>query len=189
MLNYIWAVIILVSIVCAIFTGNIEALSSAILTGASDAINLIITMAGMMSLWTGLLKIADNGGLTYILAKLFQPILRHLFKDCPENSTAMRSICMNITANILGLGNAATPLGIAAMKEMNKLNKNSGIATNSMITFVVMNTASIQLVPTMMTILRQKYNSCSPFDVLPAIWIASTAALLVGIILSKIFEK
>lgn len=189
MLNYIWGAIILVSIVCAVFTGNIEALSSSIMSGASDAINLIITMAGMMSLWTGLLKIAEKGGLTTILAKLFKPILKHLFKDYPEDSSAMRAICMNITANILGLGNAATPMGISAMKEMNKLNKTPGIANNSMITFVVMNTASIQLIPTMMSVLRQKYNSASPFDVVPAIWIASATALLVGIILAKVFEK
>ena len=189
MLNYIWGAIILVSIICAVFTGNIEALSSSILDGASDAINLIISMAGMMSLWTGLLKIAENGGLTYILARIFRPILQRLFKDYPEDSPAMRAICMNITANILGLGNAATPLGISAMKEMNKFNKRPGIANNSMVTFVVMNTASIQLIPTMMSILRQKYNSASPFDVVPSIWIASSTALFVGIILSKIFEK
>lgn len=189
MLNYIWGTMILVSIVCAVFTGNIEAISSSIMSGASDAINLIITMAGMMSLWTGFLKIAEKGGLTTILAKLFKPILKHLFKDCPEDSPAMRAICMNITANILGLGNAATPMGISAMKELNKLNKTPGIASNNMVTFVVMNTASIQLIPTMMSILRQKYNSASPFDVVPAIWVASATALLVGIILAKVFEK
>lgn len=189
MLNYIWGSLILISIICSIFTGNIEALSSSILSGASDAINLIITMAGMMSLWTGLLKIAEKGGLTYILARAFRPILKRLFKDYPEDSPALRAICMNITANILGLGNAATPMGISAMKEMNKANKNPTIANNSMVMFTVMNTASIQLIPTMMSILRQKYGSSSPFDVIPAIWIASTCALLVGIILAKIFEK
>ena len=189
MLNYIWSAIILISIVCAISTGNIQALSTSVLSGASDATNLIISMAGMMSLWTGLLKIADSGGLTSVLAKLFQPILKLIFKDLPENSPAMRAICMNITANLLGLGNAATPLGISAMKEMNKINKKSGIASNSMVTFVVMNTASIQLVPTMISILRQKYNSASPLDIVPAIWGASLVALIVGIILSKVFEK
>ena len=189
MLNYIWSVIILVSVICAMLTGNIEALSSSILNGASDATNLIISMAGMMSLWSGLLKIADNGGLTSILSKFFRPILKRLFKDYPENSPAMRAICMNITANILGLGNAATPFGISAMKEMNKSNKTPGSANNSMVTFVVMNTASIQLIPTMISILRQKYNSASPFEVVPAIWIASSAALIVGIILTKVCEK
>lgn len=189
MLNYIWGALILISIVCAIFSGNMEALSSSILSGASDAISLVITMAGMMSLWTGLLKIADKGGLTAILAKFFKPILKHLFKDCPEDGPAMRAICMNITANILGLGNAATPMGISAMKEMNKLNKNHEIASNSMVTFDVMNTASIQLIPTMMSILRQKHNSVYPFEVVPAIWIASATALVVGIIFTKVLEK
>ncbi len=189
MLNYIWGFIILISIICAIFTGNMEALSNSILVGASDAINLVITMAGMMSLWSGILKIADSGGITCILAKIFKPVLKHLFKDCPENSPAMRAICMNITANILGLGNAATPLGISAMKEMKKLNKNSDVASNSMITFVVMNTASIQILPTTMSILRQKYHSAAPFDIVPAVWISSVVALLVGITLAKVLEK
>lgn len=189
MLNYIWGAIILISIICAVFTGNIEALSSAILSGASDATELVFSMLGMMSLWTGLLKIAEKGGLTDLLAKIFKPVLKHLFKDYPENSPAMRAICMNITANILGLGNAATPMGIFAMKEMNKFNKKPGVANNSMITFVVMNTASIQLIPTMMSILRQKYNSGSPFDVVPAIWVASATALIVGVLLTKVFEK
>lgn len=189
MLNYIWGSIIIISIICAICTGNIESLSSSILSGASDAVNLIITMAGMMSLWTGLMKIADKGGLTYILARFFRPILKHLFKDYSEDSSAIRLICMNITANILGLGNAATPMGISAMKEMNKTNKEPSIANNSMVMFAVMNTASIQLIPTMMSILRQKYGSVSPFDIVPAIWITSTCALVTGIILAKIFEK
>ena len=101
----------------------------------------------------------------------------------------MRAICMNITANILGLGNAATPLGLSAMKEMSKKNKTPGVATRSMIVFTVMNTASIQLVPTMISILRQQYGSTSPFDITPAIWIASITALIVGITLAKLLEK
>lgn len=189
MLNYIWGFIVIISIICAIFTGKISSLSSGILTGASDAVNLLISLAGMMSLWTGLMKIAEKGGLTHILAKVFKPLLHRLFKDYDEDSLAIRYICMNITANILGLGNAATPMGISAMKEMNKTNKNPTVANNSMVMFTVMNTASIQLIPTMMSMLRQKYGSVSPFDVLPAIWITSTCALIVGIIVAKIFEK
>lgn len=180
---------IIISVICAICTGNIEALSSSIMSGATDAINLIISMLGIMSLWTGLLKIADNGGLTTLLARLFKPILKRLFNDIPEDSPAMRAICMNITANILGLGNAATPLGLSAMKEMSKKNKTPGVATRSMIVFTVMNTASIQLVPTMISILRQQYGSTSPFDITPAIWIASITALIVGITLAKLLEK
>ncbi len=189
MLNYIWGGLILISIVCAVFTGNVKPLSDAILTGASDAISLVISMAGMMSLWTGLLGIANKGGLTSALAQVFKPVVKHLFKEYPEDSPAIRAICMNITANLLGLGNAATPLGISAMKEMNKTNKNPSVANNSMVIFTVMNTASIQLVPTMMSILRQKYNSASPFEVLPSIWVSSFIALAIGVILAKLFEK
>lgn len=189
MLNYIWGALILISIVCAVFTGNVKPLSDAILTGASDAIGLVISMAGMMSLWTGLLEIANRGGLTTVLTRLFKPVIKQLFKEYPEDSPAIHAICMNITANLLGLDNAATPLGISAMKEMNKANKTPTVANNSMVIFTVMNTASIQLVPTMMSILRQKYNSASPFDVLPAIWVSSFVALAIGVILAKLFEK
>ncbi len=180
---------IILSIICAIVTDNMGKVSSAILGGATDAIQLLISMAGMMSLWTGLMKIAELGGLTAILAKFFKPILKRLFPDYPEDSPAIKAICMNITANLLGLGNAATPMGIKAMKEMNKLNKDKSVANNSMIMFIIFNTSSIQLIPTMMSVLRQKHGSISPFDVIPAILLTSLCSLIIGIIATKISEK
>ncbi len=168
-------------------TGRVPQLSAAVMSGASGAVELVMAMLGMMCAWTGLMKIADAGGLTAILAKLMNPLTRHLFPSCKKGSPAMKAICMNITANLLGLGNAATPLGIAAMKEMAKLNPTQ-TADNSMVMFVVINTASIQLIPTFMATMRAKYGSPQPFDILPAVWVTSVCALAAGVIMAKILE-
>ena len=178
----------LISILCALATGSMQQLSDAVLSGAGDAVELVISLLGMMCLWTGLMKIADAGGITRILSRVFAPVMRRLFPDYEPESPAVRAICMNVTANLLGLGNAATPMGIAAMKEMAKRNPIPGTANNSMAMFVVINTASIQLLPTMMGVQRARYGSATPFDVVPAVWVTSFAALLVGIVMAKILE-
>ena len=178
----------LISILCALATGRMQQLSDAVLSGAGDAVELVISLLGMMCLWTGLMKIADAGGITRILSRVFAPVMRRLFPDYEPESPAVRAICMNVTANLLGLGNAATPMGIAAMKEMAKRNPIPGTANNSMAMFVVINTASIQLLPTMMGVQRARYGSATPFDVVPAVLVTSFAALLVGIVMAKILE-
>lgn len=178
----------LISILCALATGRMQEVSDAVLSGAGDAVQLVISLLGMMCLWTGLMKIADAGGITRILSRAFAPVMKRLFPDYEPESPAVRTICMNVTANLLGLGNAATPMGIAAMKEMAKTNPTPGVANNSMAMFVVINTASIQLLPTMMGIQRARYGSATPFDVVPAVWVTSFAALLVGILMAKILE-
>ncbi|HIS68428.1 MAG TPA: spore maturation protein A [Candidatus Gallacutalibacter stercoravium] len=189
MMNYIWGALILISIVCAACTGHMQQLSDAVLTGAGDAVELVVSLLGMMCLWSGLMKIADAGGLTALLAKALSPVMRRLFPDYPAESPAIRAICMNITANLLGLGNAATPMGIAAMKEMEKSNPQKGTANNSMVMFVVINTASLQLFPTMMIVQRARHGAASPFDILPAVWIVSVLALLVGVLTAKALES
>lgn len=178
---------IIISIICAVCTGKVNELSASILSGASDATDLVLSIMGTMCLFTGLLKIADSSGITNFISKLMSPIISKLFKDYKKDSAAFKAICMNITANLLGLGNAATPFGIKAMKEMQKDSK--GKVNNSMIMFVVINTASLQIMPTMMSALRQKHGSVYPFDVLPAIWISSVFSLLVGITTAKILER
>lgn len=179
----------LISVFCALATGRMQQLSDAVLSGASDAIQLVISMAGMMCLWTGLMKIADNGGITAMLARAFSPVLKRLFPAHAPDSPAMKAVCMNITANLLGLGNAATPMGIAAMKEMAKVNRTPGVADNSMVMFVVINTASIQLLPTMMGVLRARYGSPAPFDVVPAVWMTSVVALVFGVVMAKLLQR
>lgn len=188
MLNYIWGAIMIISFICAVITGRMPELSASVMQGASNSIDLVISMLGMMCFWTGLMKIADEGGITNILAKFFYPITRYLFPNYSKDSNVSKAICMNITANILGLGNAATPLGIKAMKEMNKLNLNKGVADNNMVMFLVINTASIQLIPTFMSILRQKHGALNPLDILPSVWITSICALIVGITVAKLLE-
>jgi spore maturation protein A len=188
MMNVIWGAMMLISILCALATGRMQQLSDAVLSGAGDAVELVISLLGMMCLWTGLMKIADAGGITRMLSRVFAPVMKKLFPDYEPDSPAVRAICMNVTANLLGLGNAATPMGIAAMKEMAKRNPIPGTANNSMAMFVVINTASIQLLPTMMGVQRARYGSATPFDVVPAVWVTSFAALLVGIVMAKILE-
>ncbi|MDQ5983714.1 MAG: Spore maturation protein A [Eubacteriales bacterium SKADARSKE-1] len=189
MLGVVWGFMIIISVLCAALTGRMEAVSNAVLSGATSAVELLISMVGVMALWTGIMKIADAIGVTKFLANLFSPIMTKLFPDYEKGSPAIKAICMNVTANVLGLGNAATPMGIAAMKEMSRSNKNKFIANNSMVMFVVINTASIQLVPTMISILRQKHGAAFPFDVMPAIWLTSCVALTVGILTAKLLEK
>lgn len=188
MLNKVWAAMIAVSVFCACATGRMQQLSEAVLAGAGNAVQLILGMMGMMCAWTGLMKIADAGGLTAILSHVLGPVLRRLFPAYPPESPAAKAICMNITANLLGLGNAATPMGLAAMKEMAAQNNGSKVANNSMAMFVVLNTASLQLIPTFMGTLRAQYGSTTPFDILPAVWVVSAIALAAGLLAAKLME-
>lgn len=187
LLNYLWAGMILTSVLCAAATGRMPQLSAAVLSGAGSAVTLVLSMTGMMCAWTGLMKIADRGGLTLLLSKGLSPVMGRLFPSCEKNGAAVRAMCMNITANLLGLGNAATPLGIAAMKELKKKNPTQ-TADNSMVTFVVLNTASIQLIPTFMATLRANSGAAAPFDILPAVWVTSVCGLLAGLAAAKLME-
>lgn len=189
MMNYIWAGIILVSIFCGMATGRISQVSQAMFTGAQDAVTLVISLLGAMCLWSGIMRVADQGGVTNGLARLFSPLLKKLFPGLPKDSKAARAISMNLSANLLGMGNAATPLGIAAMQELAKSNPSTDTADNRMITFVVMNTASLQLIPSTIAVIRANYGCEAPFDIIPAIIVSSLCALTVGIIMTKLLER
>ena len=184
MLNYIWSFIVVGSIICSIFLGNTHSLSNSVIDSSASAIELLITMAGVMCLWSGIMKIATESGFTRLIAKLFSPALKLLFPRLEKNSEAFSSITMNISANLLGLGNTATPFGLKAMKELNRLNANSNTASDEMIVFVVMNTASLQLLPTMLGTLRQTYGSKDPFGIIVPMWISSACALTVALLLA-----
>lgn len=188
-MNYIWALLMLISIFCAFTTGRMSILSNSILTGASKAVELVMSLLGAMALWTGLMKIAEKSGITDLLSKLFYPILKIIFPQYTKDSKVSKAISMNMTANLLGLGNASTPFGLNAIKEMSKLNNNSSTASNSMVMFVVINTACLQLIPTSLIVLRQKYNSQDAFSILPLLWVISITALIIGIIAAKISER
>ena len=190
MLNGIWVGMIAVSIFCAALTGRMDALSQAVFSGAGDAVQLVLSIAVAMAAWTGILKIAEAGGFSQLLGRLLKPATRRLLPEYQDNPEVIQAVCMNLTANLLGLGNAATPMGIAAMKAMEK---HSGTrlrqgATDSMIRFVVLNTASIQLVPTMLASLRSAAGSASPFEILPAVWITSILTLCTGLLTARFLE-
>ena len=189
MMNAILCGMLIFSMIAAAFQGKMEALSTAALTGCGEAITLILSLAGMLCQWSGLMEIARRCRLTEALARLFAPFTRLLFPSVPQGSPAMQAICMNLSANLLGLGNAATPLGLAAMQELQKQNPEKECASDAMVTFVVLNTASLQLIPTTCAALRQQAGSTAPMEILPAVWLAGAAALAAALFMNKILRR
>ena len=184
MLNYVWSFIVVFSVICSMILGNTEKLSTAFIDSAASAIELIITLAGVICLWSGIMRIASISGMTELFARLFSPLLNPLFPRLDKKGEAFKSITMNLTANLLGLGNTATPLGLKAMGELQKLNNHSTTASDEMVIFVVMNTASMQLLPTMLATLRQSSGSAAPFEIIAPVWISSGCALAVALIIA-----
>ena len=177
-----------VSLAAGLINGRMEAVTSAILGGADQGVSVIVSLLGSMCLWSGLMAVAEQSGLTQIISRFLSPLISLLFRGLDKKSSAARAICLNITANLLGLGNAATPMGLAAMKELQKENPHKDTASNHMITFVVMNTASLQLIPATTAALRSRHGSPQPFDILPAVWIASLSALTAALIADRLLR-
>lgn len=182
MMNYILAGMMLLSVVTAACHDEMAALSAAALQGCSDAVQLVISLAGMLCLWCGVMNIASKAGLTERLARLFRPLTRRLFPRLDPEGDAMQAICMNLSANLLGLGNAATPFGLAAMRALQKQNPTPDTASDEMLLFVVLNTASLQLLPTTCAALRQQAGSTAPMEILPAVWLTSLGTIAIGLI-------
>lgn len=176
MLNKIWPLFIIVSFSYAIFTGNLEALNSAIFESTNNAINLSISLLGTMCLWNGIMQIANKTALVDKLCYVLKPIINILFPEIKENKQIKKEISMNMIANILGLGNAATPLGLKAMQSMQKENPKKDTLTNSMMTFIVINTASIQIIPTTVIAIRNSLESSNPSVIVFPVWIATICA-------------
>ncbi len=179
----------MLSFAVAIFTGRLSEVSAAAIEGAGAAVESCIGLLGAMCLWTGLSKVAEKSGLMQVFSKLLRPVTRILFPRLSASSPALCAIVMNMVANLLGMGNAATPLGIAAMKELDKLNKGRKGASNEMCTFAVINTASIQLIPSTMISLRQLYGSANPSEIIMPVWIVSLCTVTVGVTMTKILQK
>lgn len=187
-MSYIWPLMIAFSFFCAIATSNINALSSAVISGGTDAITLAIKLLGMLCLWNGLIRIAEKSGLTKSLCKLLNPLLRLLFPTLKDDE-ARQAIAMNMTANILGLDNAATPLGLKAMSRLQQLNKSPLVADDNMVRFVVINTASLHIVSSTVVLLRQEHGSLAPTEIiLPGIF-TSIAALSCGLIMTNLLKR
>ena len=189
MINVIWFIIIVCGIGFGIITGRGEVVSKAVVTSAGSTVDFIIKLAGIMCIWCGVMKIAEKSGLTEKLAKLLRPILRLIFKEAAKDEKAMGAIVMNLTANMMGLSNAATPFGIKAMEEMDRLNPEKGTSSNDMSLFLVLNAACIQLVPTTVISVRAASGSQNPGEIiLPAI-IATAVAAVMGVVFCKILQR
>ena len=154
MLNIIWPLFIIVSFIYAIFTGNVEAINNSIFESTANAVELSITFLGTICLWNGIMQIAIKTSLIKKLVKLLKPFMKILFPEMKENAEAYKEISMNIIANILGLGNAATPIGLKAMRSMQRNNKTKDTLSDSMAMFIILNTASLQLIPTTVIAIR-----------------------------------
>ena len=189
MLNIVWPIFIIISFSYAIFSGNLENLNSAIFDSTTDSINLTISLLGTMCLWSGIMQIARKTSLINKLTKLLQPIIHFLFPELKKNETVKKEISMNMIANILGLGNAATPLGLKAMKSMQKENPKKDTLSNSMAMFIVLNTASIQIIPTTVIAIRNSLGSENPTAIVFPVWIATICAATAGITATKLFIK
>lgn len=187
MLNIIWPIFIIISFSYAIFSGNIDKLNESIFSSTSEAVNICISLLGTICLWNGIMQIANKTTIIDKLTNMLKPLINFLFPEIDKNSSAKKEISMNMIANILGLGNAATPLGLKAMKTMQKENKNKDTLTNSMITFIVINTASLQIIPTTVIAIRSSMGSKNPTSIVFPVWIATICAAIAGITATKIF--
>ena len=184
---WIWTGMAVLSILCGLATGRGELVAAAAVEGAQAAVELCVSIAGMLCLWTGVMEIMRRSGLAEGLSRLLRPVLSVLFPQVSGDRGVMDSISANVSANLLGLGNAATPLGIEAVRRMER--KTPGTASDAMCMLVVCNTASIQLIPTTVASVRAAAGSSSPFDILPAVWLASALSVGVGITACKLFAR
>ena len=183
---WIFTAMVAVSVLFGIYNGTMDAVSAAALSGANDAVTLCVGLLGVICLWSGVLEIMDRSGLSQILAAAFRPLLRKLFPDAAGDPVTLSAISANISANLLGIGNAATPLGIQAAKRMAK--GCSGTASDSLCRFIVLNTASIQLIPATVAGVRAACGAAEPFDILPAVWFASVLSVAAGLLAARVLQ-
>lgn len=183
----IWTAIVVISVISGIMTGRTNEVSAAALEGVSAAVQLCISLAGILCLWTGVLEVMTQSGLTEKLSKRLHPLLSALFPASAGRPEVMQAISANVSANLLGLGNAATPYGVKAAGLLSRLS--GGVASNDLCMLVIINTASLQLIPATVAGLRSAAGASAPFDILPAVWITSAASVAVGVCCAKILEK
>lgn len=189
MLNTIWSFFIIISITYGTFSGRVENINDAIFSSTENSVKIIVTLFCTMCLWSGIMNIASNISLMDKLCKVIEPIVNYLFPEYKQSKTIKKQISMNIIANLLGMGNAATPLGLQAIKNMQKENKNKSKLNTSMMLFILINTASIQLIPTTILAVRKSVNSSNPSDIIIPVWISTICAVLCGIFCMKALIK
>ena len=189
MLNFIWPIFIIVSFVYAILNGRVADVNNSVFNSTKSAVELSISLLWPTCLWTGIMQIASNTNIVKHLSKLLNPIMKKLFPDIKKEEKVHKEITMNIIANIMGLGNAATPLGLKAMKTMQNKNKDKNKLSNSMCMFIVLNTASIQLIPTTVIAIRSSLGSNNPTAMIIPVWIATICAAVAAVISAKLLIK
>ena len=186
-MSWIWTGMVLAALVCGALTGNLDAVADAALEGAQSAVELSLSMAGILCLWSGVMEVMNACGISGALARAFRPLLRHLFPHASRDSETLAAISANVSANLLGLGNAATPLGIQAACRMAR--GCGGTASDELCLLVVLNTASIQLLPTTVASVRAAFGSAAPFDILPAVWLSSLFSVTVGLVTARLLSR
>lgn len=186
-MTIIWTGMVCISVLCGLATGQGEQVAAAAVEGAGAAVELCLSIGGMLCLWTGVMEVMRRCGLADQISRLLQPVLRFLYPSLKREKEIMDSIAANVSANLLGLGNAATPFGLEAARKMSR--KSPGVASDELCMLVVCNTASIQLIPTTVAAVRAGAGSGAPFDILPAVWLASGLSVGAGILMCKICAR
>lgn len=189
MINIIWFLFIFIGIIVAAVTGDITAVTDAAIENAELAVELALGLIGVMTLWLGIMKIAEESGLVNLLAKALKPLMVRLFPEVPADHPAMGAMIMNMAANVLGLGNAATPLGLKAMKELNEINGDKDTASNAMCTFLAINTSSVTLIPATVIAYRSAAGSANPTEIIGPAIIATLASTIAAVIAVKFLQK
>ena len=184
---WVWTGMVVLSLLFGIGNNTLDSVSAAALEGASSAVELCLSMAGIMCLWSGVMAVMERCGLSRALSRLFRPVLTRLMPNACRDQETLSALSANLSANLLGLGNAATPLGIQAARRMAR--GAEGTATDELCLLVVLNTASIQLLPTTVAGLRAALGSAAPFDILPAVWLASVLSVLSGLLSARLLSR
>lgn len=192
MLSVVWVCFLVLSLVSGVATGRLDAVTAAVSTGAAEAVTLAISIAGLMCFWSGLMELISASGLAEKLSRLLMPVLRPLFGAASRDREAMEAVSANVTANLLGLSNAATPLGLKAVDRLYTLEGRRG-SPDTVLTLITLNTASIQLIPSTVAAVRGACGSAAPFDIMPAVWVASitsvAAVLISGRLMRPLFPE
>ena len=186
-MTILWTGMAACALMCGLLTGRGEAVAAAAMEGAAGAVELALSMAGVLCLWSGVMEVMRQAGLADGLSRLLGPVLRRLFPQSTDDRETMDAVAANVSANLLGLGNAATPLGLEAARRMAR--RSSGVASDSLCMLVVCNTASIQLIPATVASVRAAAGSAEPFDILPAVWLASGLSVGVGVLACKVLAR
>lgn len=187
-MSYVWCFLLFVSIAYSIFAGTAPQTGSAALSGAQSGVTLAISLAGVLCLWSGLSRVMEKSGLAAKLASLLRPLLTRLFPDSARDAAALQNLSGNFTANLLGLGSAATPLGMAAVRRMQTLS-GSPDASDEMCRLIVLNTASVQLIPSTVAAVRASLGAPRAFEILPAVWLTSLCSVTAGLFAAKLFSR